>query len=186
MRRTTKKPIVLIGGTAGTGKSTLARELSSVLALDHRLGTGFIREVAKTSHSPSTAPELFRFTFRAENPIENLIAQARALKPAIDACIARARNEGTSLVIEGNHLIPELYRDAPVDVYVVLAAPAPDQHRTRLNGFSHNKRRLGEDDVANVRRIGDYLRDEAARHGVAYILYEDNLARFADLVISGK
>ncbi len=186
MRRTTKKPIVLIGGTAGTGKSTLARELSSRLSFDHRLGTGFIREVAKAFHSPDSAPELYSFTFRSERPVDNVIAQSRALKPAIDACIARARNEGTSLVIEGNHLIPELYRDVEVDLYVVLAAPDPAQHRVRLNGLSHSKRRLGEDDVANVRRIGDYLRDEATRCGIPYILYDDNLARFVDLVIGGK
>lgn len=184
--RTTKKPVVLIGGTAGTGKSTLAREISSRLGLDHRLGTGFIREVAKTFNPPQTSPELYSFTFRSERPLENLIAQARALKPAIDACIARALNEGTSLVIEGNHLIPELYADAAVDLYVVLAAPDPAHHRIRLNGLSHAKRRLGEDDVANVRRIGDYLRDEAARHRVPYILYEDNLGRFIDLVNGAK
>src|SRR5215471_1547226 len=114
------KPIVLIGGTAGTGKSTLARELAWEMRFDHRLGTGFLREVAKSYHSVETAPDLYSLTFRAEKPIEHLIAQARLLKPAIEACIARARNEGTSLVIEGNHLIPAMYRDAPVDLYVVL------------------------------------------------------------------
>lgn len=186
MRRTMKKPVILIGGTAGTGKSTLARELSSRLGLDHRLGTGFIREVAKAFNSPESVPELYSFTFRSARPVENLIAQARLLKPAIDACIARALNEGTSLVIEGNHLIPELYAGAAVDLYVVLAAPEPAHHRTRLNGLSHAKRRLGEDDVANVRRIGDYLRDEATRRRIPYILYEDNLGYFVDLVSAGK
>ena len=182
MRRTTKKPIVLIGGTAGTGKSTLARELSSRLSFDHRLGTGFIREVAKAFHSPDSAPELYSFTFRSERPVENLIAQARALKPAIDACIARARNEGTSLVIEGNHLIPNLYHDAAVDLYVVLAAPAPREHRTRLHGQSHSKRRLSESDIANVRKIDDYLCAEAVRWGIPLILYADNFAQFLDLL----
>jgi 2-phosphoglycerate kinase len=104
------------------------------------------------------------------------------MKPAIDACIARARTEGTSLVIEGNHLIPDLYHTAPVDLYLVLAAPAPREHRIRLHGESHNKRRLSESDIANVRRIDDYLCAEAVRWGIPLIVYADNFGHFIELL----
>jgi 2-phosphoglycerate kinase len=176
------KPIVLIGGTAGTGKSTLARKWAWEMRFDHRLGTGFLREVAKSYISVETAPDLYSFTFRAENPIEHLIAQARVLKPAIDACIARARNEGTSLVIEGNHLIPALYRDAPVDLYIVLSAPRAPEHQARLHGESHSRRRLSEADFANVRLLDDYLCEEAVRYGVPLVLYTDNFVQITDLL----
>ncbi len=176
------KPIVLIGGTAGTGKSTLARELAWEMRFDHRLGTGFLREVAKTYHSIETAPDLYTFTFRAQKPIDHMVAQARVLKPAIDACIARARNEGTSLVIEGNHLIPALYRDAPVDLYIVLTAPDAPEHQARLHGQSHARRRLSESDFANVRRIDEYLRAEALRYRVPLILYTNNFGEFVELL----
>jgi 2-phosphoglycerate kinase len=176
------KPVVLIGGTAGTGKSTLARELSWEMRFDHRLGTGFLREVAKSFHSPASAPELYSFTFHAEQPVDNLVAQARVLKPAIDACIARARKEGTSLVLEGNHLIPELYHDAPVDLYVILAAPQAREHRARLHGPSHAKRRLNESDIANVRLIDDYLRADAVRWGIPLILFANNFNQFVELL----
>jgi 2-phosphoglycerate kinase len=176
------KPIVLIGGTAGTGKSTLARQLAWEMRFDHRLGTGFLREVAKTYHSAQTAPDLYSFTFRAERPIDHLVAQARLLKPAIDACIARARTEGTSLVIEGNHLIPSLYRDAPADLYFVLSAPPADEHQARLHGQSHARRRLSESDFANVRLLDDYLRAEAVRYGVPLVLYTNNFGQIIDLI----
>jgi 2-phosphoglycerate kinase len=179
------KPVVLIGGTAGTGKSTLARELAWEMRFDHRLGTGFLREVARTYHSAESAPDLYTFTFRAENPIDHLLAQARLLKPAIDACIARARNEGTSLVLEGNHLIPELYQDAPVDLYVVLSAPAPGEHQARLHGQSHVKRRLTESDFANVRAIDKYFRAEAKRCGIPLVLYANNFHEIVALVQAG-
>ncbi len=178
------KPIVLIGGTAGTGKSTLARELAWEMRFDHRLGTGFVREVAKTYHSPATAPDLYSFTFRAEDPINHLIAQARLLAPAIQRCVARARNEGTSLVIEGNHLIPELYRDAAVDLYIVLAAPPTPEHQARLHGESHANRRLTEADFANVRRIDGYLRAEAVKYDVPLILYANNFGAIVELLRS--
>jgi 2-phosphoglycerate kinase len=179
------KPIVLIGGTAGTGKSTLARRLAWEMRLDHRLGTGFLREVARSYLSPQTAPDLYSFTFRAADPISHLEAQARLLAPAINACIARARNEGTSLVIEGNHLIPALYSKAPVDLYIVLAAPEASEHQARLHGESHSRRRLSESDFANVRRLDRYLREEAAKYGVSLVLYTDNFGEIVELVDAG-
>jgi len=172
------KPVILIGGTAGTGKSTLAQELCTSLKIDHRLGTGFIREIIKTQHEPEACPELYRFTFRAERPLDNLNAQATRLRSAVLGCIRRAREEGTSLVVEGNHLLPELYREAEVDMFVILAAPGLDEHLRRLHGPSHSKRRTTASDFANVRRIDDYLRAEAERCRVSYRVYANNLVDF--------
>ena len=180
-----QKPIILVGGTAGTGKSTLARELSSRLGIDHRLGTGFIREVLRCETSKAKDPDLFTFTFRSTNPIKTLIAQARRLRPAVLSCIRRARNEGTSLIIEGNHLLPELYWDANVDLYVVLSAPQLDEHLRRLQGPSHLKRNITADDFKNAVMINEYFKTEARRFSLPFLLYEDNLERFAHLATEG-
>lgn len=180
------KAVILIGGTAGTGKSTLARELCYRLGIDHRLGTGFIREVVKSQVAEQICPELYRFTFRAENPAGNLLAQARRLQPAISACIRRARREGTSLVIEGTHLIPELYGSAEIDRYLVLAAPDAAEHVRRLRGPSHANRDITLADVDNVRRIDDYFRAETKRYGTPYLLYANNLTSFVELVTGDR
>lgn len=177
-----RKPIFLIGGTAGTGKSMLARELCSCLGIDHRLGTGFIREIVKSQFSENVCPELYRFTFRSEQPVDNVIAQAKRLYPAITACIQRARREGTSLVIEGNHLIPELYATMDVDLYFVLSAPDGPEHLRRLRGPSHTNRDITLADLDNVRCIDDYLRLETRQHGIPYLSYTDNLASFVALL----
>lgn len=176
-----RKPVILIGGTAGTGKSTLARELSSSLGLDHRLGTGFLREALRSETSPAKDPDLFTFTFRSDNPIRTLIAQAQRLRPAIVACIRRARNEGTSLIIEGTHLVPELYRDVEPDLYLILAAPRLDEHLRRLQGPSHLRRNITADDFRNAVMINEYFHSEAERCGAPFLLYEDNLESFAHL-----
>lgn len=176
-----QKPIILVGGTAGTGKSTLARELSSRLGIDHRLGTGFIREVLRSETSQAKDPDLFTFTFRSDNPIKTLIAQARRLQPAILSCIRRARNEGTSLIIEGNHLLPELYSDVNVDLYLVLSAPQLEEHLRRLRGPSHLKRNITAADFRNAVMINEYFRTEAQKRQLPFLLYEDNLESFAHL-----
>jgi 2-phosphoglycerate kinase len=181
-----QKPIVLVGGTAGTGKSTLARELSSFLGIDHRLGTGFLREVLRTETSPTKDPDLFTFTFRSENPIKTLLSQARRLRSAILACIRRARNEGTSLIIEGTHLVPELYGDVGADLMIILSAPPLEAHLRRLQGPSHLKRMISADDFKNAVMINEYYRTEAEKCGLPFLLYEHNLAAFASLVTEGQ
>lgn len=161
-----KKPIILIGGTAGTGKSTLANSLLHELELDHKLGSGFLRAAIQTETSPAKDPALFEFTFRADDPVANLRAQAGRLRPAITACINRARREGTSLVVEGTHLIPDLFHDAEVDRYFVLSVPDLEEHTRRINGATHSLRQVSAQDIDNIRAIDDYYRRSAADLGV--------------------
>lgn len=172
------KPIILIGGTAGTGKTTLASELSWRLGLDHRIGTGFIREIVKTQHRKEDCLELHGFTFRSEQPVANIVAQARRLKPAIIACIERARREGTSLLVEGTHLLPSLYHDVAADLFVVLEAPDFQEHKRRLRGPSHLHRQTTEADFANVRLIDQFLSSEAARWDISYESYGGGVDKF--------
>ena len=172
------KPIILIGGTAGTGKTTLASELSWRLGLDHRIGTGFIREIVKSQHRREDCMELHGFTFRSEQPVANIVAQAQRLRPAIIACVERARREGTSLLVEGTHLLPAFYHDVMVDLFAVLAAPDSEEHKRRLCGPSHLHRQTTEADLANVRLIDQYLGREAARWGIRYESYAAGVDEF--------
>lgn len=175
--------IILLGGTAGTGKTRLAREMSTHLNLDHRLGTGFVREIVRYETSVELEPDLFSFTFRASNPILNLQRQAERLFQAIQSCITRARNEGTSLVIEGSHLIPSLYARVSVDAYIVLAAPDSATHLSRLRGKSHPRRDISTNDLVNARLIDEYYRGEATKFGLPYVFYDRNLEEILEMVI---
>jgi len=126
---TNSAPILLIGGTNGSGKTRLAGELAAQYSISHRLGTGFVREVVRSETDPTLEPDLFGSSYGSAAPVNRLIGQSQRLFSAIQHCIVRADAEGTSLIIEGTHLLPDLYWGLGlVDGYVVLAARTTQQH----------------------------------------------------------
>lgn len=174
-----RKPIILIGAASGAGKSTLARNLAAAMKLNHMIGTGFIREIVKTETTAEADSELFSYSSQVKpggGPVDTLIAQSKRLHSAVTACIERAHREGTALVIEGAHIIPELYHAQPlVDAFIVLEAPDPDRHHQRVLGPSHLYREVSKDDFAHIRAINDYYMAEAKRLNLPTVIYDDNL-----------
>ncbi len=165
------KPIILIGGTAGTGKTTLARDLCNLLCIDHRLGTGFIREVIKAETSEKKEPYLFRFTFEGNDPIHNIREQAIRMYSAIKLCIERAKNEGTSLIIEGNHLLPELYQHIQANDLYILKSFA--NYKETISNSTHTKRILSQKDIEGILKIDEYLKNETKKLSLPYITSEE-------------
>jgi len=161
-----QKPVIFLGGAPGTGKSTLANLLLSRLDLDHRIGTGFIRAILQTEASPESEPLLFTRTFESEDPTGRVVWQARRMRNAVAACVERARHEGTSLVVEGSHLLPTVYADLPVDAFAILAAPPEAEHTRRIGGHRHTQRFIGADGIQAIRKIDALYRLDAERAGV--------------------
>lgn len=176
------KPVVLIGGASGTGKSRLAGELSARFGFDHRLGTGFIRAILQSEVDPAVEPRLFSHTFRARDPVSHMEWQAGRLHGAVTACVDRAHLEGTSLIIEGSHLIPRLYARAKVDLFIVLAAPDESEHLARLTGSAHTLRQISDEDVVNIQRLDAYYVKEASAYQVKTVVFGESLDPIVDLL----
>ena len=160
------KPIILVSGSAGVGKTTIARDLVNKINIDHRIGTGFVREIMKACLCEDLVHALSSYTFRASEElgdiIEKFVSQAKLLKYPIWRCIRRAKREGTSVVIEGNHLLPNLYNELEeIDLFVVLKQSNEDILKKRVSGATHKNRIISEIDFANILKIQDYLVKQA-------------------------
>jgi 2-phosphoglycerate kinase len=177
------KPVIFLGGAPGTGKSTLTNLLLSRLDLDHRIGTGFIRAILQAEVSREREPLLFSRTFESEDPTAHVVWQARRLRAAVAACVDRARQEGTSLVVEGSHLLPSVYADLPVDVFAILAAAPEMEHTRRIGGHRHTQRFIGADGLRAIRKIDDLYRLDAERAGVPVLSSDAALDELVDALV---
>lgn len=178
--------IILIGGTTGTGKSTIAAEVAHRLGIMRVTGTDVVRETIRAFFPFSVLPTVHYSTFLAAEGLRlpdyepadpvllGYLEQVSHVRVGTQAVIARAAEEGYSQVIEGAHLVPGdylIHDQAILLVQFLLTVPGEDEHRRRFEGrdySSHGKRPL-EKYVANlreIRQIQDYLTQRADKNGV--------------------
>jgi len=148
--------ILLIGGTSGCGKSTVATALANQLEIVRTQSTDMLREVMRSMLSERLLPILHTSSFSAwralpsregvplEDDVEMLLAegflaQADLLSVASEAVIGRALRERVSLIFEGVHIHPTLLERIPEDtdaviVPIMLAVLKRGKLRDRIAG----------------------------------------------------
>jgi len=115
-----EKPVILLlGGTTGAGKTSLALEVARRLGIRRVLSTDSIRQIMRITLSAELVPALHASSFDAwsrlpagqtdEAPvIDGWLAQASVVSVGVRAMIERAIAERTSLVLDGVALVPGL------------------------------------------------------------------------------
>lgn len=142
--------MVLLGGVSGTGKSFLAAEIAYRLGIARVVSTDSIRQVMRAMVSPALVPTLHASTFNAWEALippgqtppihptrEALLAgfreQVQQVSVGLSAVVRRSIEEGTSVVLEGVHLVPGYLRaDAFAGALVVpmlVTLPSETEHR---------------------------------------------------------
>lgn len=201
--------VVLIGGTTGVGKSTLATQLATRLGIVRVVATDAVREVMRALFSKELMPALHTSSFEAgtvlrEAPkrdaaIVGFREQTNVVAVGIDALLARAALEGTSIIIEGAHVVPGFLdlvsrEDRFLAVPVIVTVEDEDVHKSHFagRGADHAGRPAprpasryleGFDDI---RRIQRYIKSQALSHGVPVIpnySFDRSLAAVIDLVM---
>jgi 2-phosphoglycerate kinase len=199
--------VILIGGATGVGKSTIATQLAARLGIVRVVATDAIREVMRAMLSPQMMPTLHVSSFQAdtalrEPPTKTADAltlgfreQTAAVSVGINALIERAADEGTSIVIEGAHVVPGFFEtDAHASrilaVPFVIGVDDEERHRShfaaREDSVESRPATRYVEGFEGIRRLQRYVKSQALAHGIPVIpnhSFDQSIAAVIDLVM---
>ncbi|MCU7852170.1 MAG: zeta toxin family protein [Candidatus Thiodiazotropha sp. (ex Monitilora ramsayi)] len=153
-KRGSRPLILLIGGTTGCGKSTIATEVAHRLGIIRTQSTDMLREVMRMLIPERLLPALHTSSFNAwrkmpsikevkeiteELMINGYLHQSELLSVPCEAVVHRALNERVSLIVEGVHIHPALTDrfkqvENAVIVPIMLAVLKQDKLKLQLKG----------------------------------------------------
>ncbi len=182
--------IVLVGGTTGVGKSTIATEIAHRLGITRIVSTDSIREVMRGIFTRDLMPAVYESSFNAwrglrvpvphgVNPvIVGFREQAAVVATGMKSLMDRAVLEGVSLVLEGVHVVPgylepSQFGDASV-VQVIISVDDEDAHRSHfyvreLQTEGTRPLERYRANFTNIRLLGRYIEDLAAERGIPVV-----------------
>jgi len=181
--------VVLIGGTAGTGKSTLATGLAHRLGITRLTSTDTIRHILRTCFSADVMPHVHLSSFEARRAVGVLTVagqdadllgfdvQAQHVGAAVRAIVARAIEERTPLILEGVHLVPGVLGDLlalrALVVHVMLEVSDEAAHRGHFEVRGELQSRGPVDRYLQgmpiIRKLQDHLVSRARAEGVRVV-----------------
>jgi 2-phosphoglycerate kinase len=199
--------VILIGGATGVGKSTIATQLAARLGIVRVVATDAIREVMRSMLSEELMPTLHVSSFDADKALrepptkvaEAIVVgfreQTAAVAVGINALIERAAIEGTSIVIEGAHVVPGFFdvashEDRVLAVPFVIGVDDEDRHlthfATREDAVAARPAERYTTGFDNIRRLQRYVRSQALAHDVPVVpnySFDQSIAAVIDLVM---
>jgi 2-phosphoglycerate kinase len=199
--------VIMIGGATGVGKSTIATQLAVRLGIIRVVATDAIREVMRALFTSELMPTLYKSSFDADSalreppprPVDRVIVgfreQTAAVSVGIHAMVERAAVEGTSVIIEGAHVVPGFVDLAPYEgrvlaVPVILTVDDEDLHRSHfaVRSLDAPPRPLERylQGFENIRRVQKYIKSQALSHDVPVMpnySLDQTLSRIIDLVV---
>lgn len=190
--------ILLIGGTAATGKSTIATALAGRLEIVRTQSTDMLREVMRMMIPERLLPVLHTSSFKAWQTLpaehcgdsddrEKMViagyrTQSELLSVPCEAVIQRALTEKVSLVLEGVHINPSLLEKIPKDndavvVHLMLAMLKQKQLKKRIKGRTveapqrRSERYMGN--FEDIWALQAYLLDEADQAEIPIVVNDE-------------
>ncbi len=191
--RDTRPLVLLIGGTTGSGKSTISSDIAHRLSIVRTQSTDMLREVMRLLLPERLMPELHASSFNAwktlpswdDKPtsfeshfIEGYLAQARGVGLGLEGVLNRAEREQLSVILEGVHIFPAMQRQLAegqqtIVVPAIVAVLKKKQLRKQLEGRGRKvSKRRAERYLASFEAIWElqsFLVSEANSHQIPII-----------------
>jgi len=181
--------IVMLGGAAGVGKSTLATMLAHRLGITRVIATDVIRQVLRAFFTNEAMPTVHHSAFEVD--LEGFREQAEHVGTGVSAIVQRACAEGTPVVVEGVHAVPgalaDELRGGCVAVEALLVVQDEGLHRGHfsLRGAYRPAERYHAR-FHQIRMLQDHLSAGAREAGMPVIdnvNVEDTLGLLMSLVL---
>ena len=198
LRRSARPVHILIGGVTGVGKSVLASALAYRLGITHIVPSDAVREVFRATLSKDLLPTLHQSTFEAwkallpeislgeesheERVMRGFLDQVMKVAVGLRAIQERSALEGTSIVLEGVHVVPRYlehpHQDKVLTVPMLVVLQDERLHRDRflLRDRETGHARPQEKYLAHfaeIRLIQEHLLLWAQEEGIPTIPGED-------------
>ena len=207
LQRLDEPLLLLVGGTTGTGKSTIATEAAHRLGITRVTSTDFIRQTMRAFFSEEFMPSVHYSSFEArlaltraeeeesgDAAILGFLDQTRNVIVGVQAALERAATERWSMVLEGVHLVPGMVVTDVQHAFVVQCVVAIEDENLHRSHFwvrdyaTEGLRPLEKylDSLPQIREIQDYLVERARRHDVPVIVndsFDRAIADVMDLVL---
>jgi 2-phosphoglycerate kinase len=188
-----KPVIILLGGTTGAGKTSLALEVARRLGIGRVLSADAIRQVMRIMLSPELMPALHVSSFDAdhtvtrlddgdsdddETVIQGFMAQAEAVSVGVRAIMDRAIEENSSLVLDGVSLVPGLldlasYAEHAHVFFLLVARLDEEGFRGHFAARAERERRRDAqrymERLDEILSIQEYLLEQAERRDVPIV-----------------
>lgn len=181
--------VILLGGTAGVGKTSLALEVARRLEIGRALSTDSIRQVMRVMVAPALIPAIHGSSYDAHlrlpgedgkqpTVIDGFRAQASAVSIGLCGCLERTLEESANLVVDGVSLLPgmiglESIRDRAHIIFAIVAtldeAALRDRFRARAIGQHRRLPHRYLENFEGILAIQRYLVDQAHRHDLPII-----------------
>lgn len=186
--------ILLLGGTSGVGKSSLALEVARRLSIARVLSTDSIRDVMRVMVSNDLVPTLHVSSFEAHSRlvsdvregldpvIEGFLEQSRTVAVGVRAVIERAITEGTNTALDGVSLVPGLFdvvdwQDRAHVIFLLAADEDQESLHGHLVARAHGRgARASERYMQNFQeifRIQEDLLERAEMFGIPVVDVQD-------------
>jgi 2-phosphoglycerate kinase len=181
--------ILLLGGPAGAGKTSLALEVASRLGIHRVVSTDAIRQVMRIMLSDALVPAvhassydaykvLARGTVTGDPVIEGFRDQAQIVSVGVRAMMDRAVAENANVIIDGVSIVPglidlEAYRDRAEVVFLLVATLDPESFRgrfqSRAKGEASRSPHRYIEHLDAILRIQEHLLEMADRFHVPIV-----------------
>lgn len=199
--------VLLLGGTAGCGKSTTATMLASRLDIVRTQSTDMLREIMRVMVPERLLPVLHRSSFNAWKALpgqadvssctdtalaDGFRAQSELLSVASEAVVHRALRERVSFVLEGVHVNPAFAEsisndaDAVIET-IMLAVLRPKRLRRYIRGRGrespHRRAERYLENFDDIWRLQAHLLDQADQAGIPIIANDDREEVFRKIML---